>query len=180
MEKNPINLFQSQVTFSPELTLIERYLKAGRTIFLSILLGVGFVSLTGFFIIQYQMQALERERQDLYTSVTGNMTKEAMLLALRARVVSLKKIMLFQVSIAPYIDTTLLIAAPPRLSSFSLGEGSSVRIAVESKNVDEAISIVKTVIQLTDEKKIKNPTITSIILNKDGTVTTGFTYVTVL
>ncbi|MFH0749856.1 MAG: hypothetical protein V1917_03005 [Candidatus Gottesmanbacteria bacterium] len=180
MEKHPINLFQTQVTYSPTLSLMERYLRVARYVLLSFLFGVGVVTLVVFIIIRFQEQSLDRQRQALYSSVQNNMTKEAMLLALRARVTSLMKIMQFQVSIAPYIDTTLLIASPPRLTSFSLGDGSLIRIGVDAQHLEEAIDIIKTVVQLTNENKIKNPTITSIVLDKDGTVTLGFTYVIVL
>ncbi len=180
MEKNPINLFQSQVSYSPVLSMAERYLRTARYILLFILMGVGVATLSVFFVLRLQQQSLDTQRKTLFASVSENMTKEAMLLALRSRVTSLKKIMLFQVSIAPYIDTTLLIAAPPRLTSFSLGDGNSVHIAIETKTLEEAITIVKTVLRLTNENKIKNSTITSIILNKDGTVTMGFMYITVL
>lgn len=180
MEKHPINLFQSQAMYSPTLSMIERYLRMTRYVLLSLLLVIGGITLIVFFVFRVQQQSLEQRREQLFSSVQQNMTKEAMLLTLRARVSALKKIMLFQVSIAPHIDTALLIASPPQLTSFSLGDANSVSIGVESTTLEEAIDIVRTVIRLTEEKKIKNPTIVSIMLNKNATVTMGFSYVTIL
>jgi len=180
MEKNPINLFQNQVAFSPTLVVVERYLRVARYVVLSLIFGIGLLTLSIYFIFQFQKRSLDTKRQVLYQAVQKDITKEAMLLSLRARVSALKKIMAYQISIAPYIDTTLSIAAPPRLSSFSLGEGNSVHIEVDVDTITEAVSIVQTVIQLANEHKIKNPTMTSIILNKDAKVTLGFTYTVVL
>ena len=87
---------------------------------------------------------------------------------------------MYQISIAPYIDTTLLIASPPQLSAFSLGDENSIRIEVQSETVEQAISVVETVMRLTEEKKIKNPVVTSITLDKNGAVMLGFTYFVVL
>ena len=180
MENNPINLFQSQSIISPKLALLERYLRGARTFLLFIVVGVGAITLMVYFIFSLQRRTLDGQRQELFTSVKENVVKEALLLTLRARVASLKKIMTYQISIAPYIDTTLLIASPPRLASFSLGDGNSIHIGVEAQSVEEAISVVESVMQLTNENKIKNPMVTSILLNKDATVSIGFSYTVIL
>jgi len=180
MEDNAINLFQNKVTYSPKLAVIERYLRMTRSIFLLGVLGVGLLTLIVYGIFQFQQRSLETKRQTLYEAVKQDVTKEAMLIALRARVSSLKKIMTYQISIAPYIDTTLLIASPPQLSTFSLGDQNSIHIEVQSETVEQAISVVETVMTLTEEKKIKNPVVTSITLDKNGTVMMGFTYSVVL
>lgn len=180
MEKNPINLFQTQVVFSPKLLVIERYLRTARYVLLSLIFGIGLVTLIVYGIFSLQQTSLDGKRQALYAAVKQEVVKEGMLLALRSRVQALKKIMTYQISIAPYIDTTLLIAAPPRLSSFSLGEANSIHIGVNTQNVDEAITIISTVMQLTNENKIKNPLLTSILLNKDATVALEFTYTVIL
>lgn len=180
MENNAINLFQSQNTYSPKLAAIERYLRTVRYVLLFGVLGIGVLTLITFAIFQFQQRSLETKRQALYEVVKQEVTKEAMLIALRARVSALKKIMMFQISIAPYIDTTLLIASPPQLSAFSLGDGNSISIEVQAENVERAISVVQTVMKLTTENKIKNPMVTSISLDKNGTVLLGFTYSVVL
>lgn len=180
MEKRPINLFQNQMTFSPKLTVLERYLRMARNVFLYGIFGLGILTLAVYGIFFFQQRSLNTERQALYDEVKQEVTKEAMLLALRARISSLKKIMTYQISIAPYIDTALLIAAPPKLSSFSLGDANSVRITVEARNVDDAVTVVSSVISLANDRKIKNPTLTSVNLNKDATLTLGFSYITIL
>ncbi len=180
MEDNAINLFQNKVTYSPKLTVIERYLRIARSLFLFGVLGVSVLTLVVYGVFQFQQRSLEKKRQTLYEAVKQEVTKEAMLIALRARVSSLKKIMMYQISIAPYIDTTLLIASPPQLSAFSLGDENSIRIEVQSETVEQAISVVETVMRLTEEKKIKNPVVTSITLDKNGAVMLGFTYFVVL
>ena len=180
MENNPINLFQSQAIVSPKLAILERYLRGARTFLLFIVAGIGAITLIVFVIFSLQRKALDGQRQELFAIVKENVVKEALLLTLRARVASLKKIMTYQISIAPYIDTTLLIATPPSLSSFSLGDGNSIHIGVEAQNVEDAISVMQTVMQLTNDNKIKNPTVTSILLNKDATVSLGFTYTVIL
>jgi len=180
MESNNVNLFQNQSIRSPQFLLIERYLRVARIVLLAILCVGGIIVLGTFFLFRAQQQSLDRQRAQLYSIVQNNIAKEGMLVTLRARVQSLKKIMQYQVSIAPYIDTALLIATPPNLTSFSLGDASSVQISVDSATVEEAIGVVETIIRLTNEQKIKNPVVTSIVLSKDGRVTMGFVYVTVL
>jgi len=180
MESNSINLFQNQAVYSPKLALVERFLRTARYLCLAMVFGVGAITLIVYVVFQLQHRSLDAKRQDLYATVKNEVTKEAMLLSLRSRVQALKKIMTYQISIAPYIDTTLLIAAPPRLTSFSLGDANSIHIGVEAATVEEAIAVMQTVVQLANSNKIKNPTVTSILLNKDATVTLGFTYTVVL
>jgi len=180
MEQNPINLFQSQATLSPTFTIVERYLRLTRYILLYVILGIGAVTLIVYMIFRFQQQSLEVRRKQVYAIVQQNITKEAMLLTLRARVLALQKIMMYQISIAPYIDTTLLIASPPVLKSFSLESANVIRISIDASSLEEAITVVGTVVQLTKDNKIQNPNITSIVLGKDAKVTMGFTYAVVL
>jgi len=110
------------------------------------------------------------------TRIQAQTQKEARLLALRARVSALKKIMEQQISLAPYLDTTFRIALPPTLQSFSLADNSSVRISLSTNTVDEALSIVQTIITLTNERKIRNPLFTSLSMTPNGAMTFSVTY----
>lgn len=177
---NPINLFQSKAQLSPFWSVIERYLRISRAILIFILLGCGVTIISLYIFASMQKKTLQAQQTQLLTMVTQYADKEVMFRTLRARVLSLQSIMKQQISIAPYIDTTLLIAQPPALTAFSVGEKNSVSISVKMTSMDEAVKLVNTVITLTNDKKILHPILSSFSIDKDGSISVGLAYGVIL
>ena len=175
-----INLFRRSVTYSPFLAVIDRYLVMIRYILLGAVVLVGAVTLSVYLYTSRGVARLTVERARLLASITQNKEKESMLMALRARINSLSKILKNQISIAPYIDTTLTLAHPPVLTSFSLGTGNTVQISLTIPTIDDAVTIVGAIITMNAEKKISNPILTSLALDKSGKVVMGLTYAVML
>ena len=176
----PINLFQSKAELSPFWSMIEHTLEKLRIVLIFVFLGVGVSVISLYVFATMQKKTLASQQSQLMTIVTQYADKEIMLRALRARVISLQTIMKQQVSIAPYIDTTLLIAQPPTLTSFSIGEKNSVSISVKMTTMDNAVSLIQTVVTLTNTHKILHPLLTSFSIDKDGTITMGLSYGVIL
>lgn len=175
-----INLFDTKASLTPGWILAEKYLILLRQYFLGFILIAGILLVGTYGIVRLQKAKLDREEQQLATAIQSEHAKEGLLLALRARIASLKKILDVQLSVAPYIDTTLLLARPPRLTSFSIGDKNTVQISVELPDIGEAVSMMEVILQLVSENKIRNANLTSLTINKDGSVMMGIMYQVVL
>lgn len=179
-QEHSINLFQRTTAYSPALSLVDRYLRMVRFFLLGGVVLAGAVIIGVYAYTKVTVTQLEQKRTVLVTSLTGSMSKEVMLLALRARIQSLKNILQYQVSIAPYIDTTLLLAQPPVLTSFAIADKNTVSISVHLASISEAIALVGKILSLHAEHKITNPVLSSLSMDKDGTITMGLAYSVVL
>lgn len=179
-QEHSINLFQRTTAYSPALSLIDRYLGMVRFFLLGGVILISAVTIGVYAYTKVTVKKLEQERTVLVTSLTGGMPKEVMLLALRARILSLKNILQYQVSIAPYIDTTLSLAQPPVLTSFAIADKNTVTISISLRSINEAIALFEKILMLHSERKIVSPVLTSLSVDKDGAITMGLMYSVVL
>lgn len=175
-----INLFDTKANLTPKWQLVEKYLLLIRQYLLGFTIIVGVVLVVLYGVIRYRSGQLDTDQKQLFQTIQNQSVKEGLLFALRARIASLKKILDVQFSVAPYIDTTLLLARPPQLASFSIGENNTVQISVEFSDIGQAVSMMETVVKLVNENKIKNPNLTSLAVDKDGGITMGLSYSVVL
>jgi hypothetical protein len=171
-----INLFDTKASLSPGWQLVEKYLILARIYLLGFVCIGGALLVLTYGVVRVRTTQLDGQYTQLYKTIQGQSVKEGLLLALRARIASLKKILDVQFSLAPYIDTTLLIARPPELTSFSIGEKNTVQISVELPDIGQAISMMETVMILVEENKISLPNLTSLRVEKDGSIVMGITY----
>lgn len=175
-----INLFDTKASLSPTWQLVEKYLIVARQYLLGFVCIVGVVLVVVYGGIRFRTQQLDGEQTQLSQTIQSQSRKEGLLLALRARITALKRILEVQFSVAPYIDTTLLLARPPQLTSFSIGEKNTVQISVELPTIGEAVSLMETIVKLVEEQRIRTPNLTSLTVNKDGSIMMGITYSVIL
>lgn len=175
-----INLFQTKANLPPSFLLWDKYLRTAAYIGMGLLIGGGFIVWGLFVVIGMQRQVLEERRAAATDYIKSNVVKEGMILALRQRIKVVSRIMEQQVSLAPYINTTLLVAQPPKLASFTMGDQGSVNISIRAADGYEAQLYVKTLIDLVGERKVKNPILTSLVVEKDGSYLMSFSYGVIL
>ncbi len=175
-----INLFDTKASLSPTWQIIEKYLIVVRYYLLGFVCIVGVVLVVAYGVIRMRTSQLDVTEKQLFQTIQNQNMKEGMLLALRARITALKNILTVQFSVAPYIDTTLLLARPPQLTSFSIGEKNTVQISVELPTMSDAVSLMETIVKLVDENKIRIPNLTSLTVNKNGSIMMGITYSVIL
>ncbi len=175
-----INLFDTKASLTPGWQLVEQYLCVIRQYLLWSVLIVGLVFVALFGVISFRTNQLNAEQERLSQTIQNQNLKEGMLLALRARITALKNILTIQFSVAPYIDTTLLLARPPKLTSFSIGDKNTVQISVNLPDIQEAVSMMEEIVKLVDENKIRTPNLTSLTLDKDGAIVMGLSYSVIL
>jgi len=180
VSEKSINLFDTKASLSPGWQLVEQYLRIIRQYLLWSVFIVGLILVVLFSVITFRTNQLEVEQKRLSQTIQNQNVKEGMLLALRARITSLKNILNTQFSVAPYIDTTLLLAWPPKLASFSIGEKNTVQISVNLSDIGEAVSMMEEIVKLVDENKIRTPHLTSLTIDKDGTIMMGLSYSVIL
>lgn len=171
-----INLFDTKASLSPGWQLVEKYLLLIRQYLLGFVLVVGIVLVVTYSVVRFRVMQLDIDQKQFSQTIQNQSVKEGLLLALRARITSLKKILDAQLSVAPYIDTTLLLARPPELTSFSIGEKNTVQISVDLPDIGQAVSMMEGVVKLVEENKIRTPNLTSLTVDKDGFIKMGITY----
>lgn len=175
-----INLFQTKANLPANLLVWDKYLRIASYVGMALLLGGGIIVWGLFIVIGMQRQTLEDKRAQASAYIKSNVVKEGMILALRQRIKVVTRIMEQQVSLAPYINTTLLIAQPPKLASFTMGEQGSVNISIRAADGFEAQLYVKTLIDLVAERKVKKPMLTSLVVERDGSYMLSFSYGVIL
>jgi len=171
-----INLFDTKASLTPGWQMVEKYLLLTRKYLLGFVLIVGIVLVATYGVVRYRTTQLDTKQKQLSYTIQNQSVKEGLLLALRARITSLKNILDAQFSLAPYIDTTLLLARPPELMSFSIGEKNTVQISVDLPDISQAVSMMEKIVRLVEENKIRNPNLTSLAVDKDGSIKMGITY----
>lgn len=171
-----INLFDTKTSLPPSWQLVEKYLLVIRQYLLGFVCVVGIALVVAYGVVRYRLGQFDADQKQLSYTIQNQNVKEGLLLALRARITSLKKILEVQLSVAPYIDATLLLARPPKLTSFSIGEKNTVQISVELPDIGEAVSMMEVVVKLVEKNIIKNPNLTSLSVDKDGSIMMGITY----
>ena len=175
-QEKSINLFDTKASLTPVWQTVEKYLLVIRQYLLGFVLAIGIVLVVTYGVIRIRTMQLDTDQKQLSQTIQNQSAKEGQLVILRARITSLKKILDAQLSVAPYIDTTLLLARPPSLTSFSIGELNTVQISVAFPAVDQAVSMMEAVVRLVEENKIRNPNLTSLTVGKDGSIMMGITY----
>jgi hypothetical protein len=171
-----INLFDAKVSLTPIWQVIEKYLLISRQYLLGFVLIAGIALMATYGVVRFRITKLDADQKQLTQIIQTQKVKEGLLLALRARITSLKKILDVQFSVAPYIDTTLLLARPPELTSFSIGEKNTVQISVKLPTIEGAVSLMEMVVKLVNENRIRNPNLTSLSVDKEGLIMMGITY----
>lgn len=171
-----INLFDAKVSLTPIWQVVEKYLLISRQYLLGFVLIAGIALMATYGVVLFRVKQLDADQKQLTQIIQTQQVKEGLLLALRARITSLKKILDVQFSVAPYIDTTLLLARPPELTSFSIGEKNTVQISVKLPTIEGAVSLVERVVKLVNENRIRNPNLTSLSVDKEGSIMMGITY----
>lgn len=171
-----INLFDTKTSLTPVWQMVEKYLLISRQFLLGFVLIAGCILVATYGVVRFRTTQLDAEQKQLTQTIQTQKVKEGLLLALRARISSLKKIMDVQFSVAPYIDTTLLLSRPPLLRSFTIGEKNTVQISVTLPNIGDAVSLMTNVVKLVNDNSIRNPNLTSLSVDKDGSVTLGLSY----
>jgi|GEM_PF-1966387 len=179
-QRKSINLFDTKASLTPFWQLVEKSLIFLKRFLLLAVFVTGLVLVTSYVVINMRKTQLDIEQKQLSQAIQNQSVKEGLLLALRARIASLKRILDAQISLSPYIDTTLLIARPPTLGSFSIGSKNTVTISIVLPNIQDAVAMMENIVMLVNLNKIKNPILTSFTMDKDGIVKLGIAYSVIL
>ncbi len=179
MASQNINLFQTKTTLQPALVMTEKYLKVASTILLSVVFSGGLLVTLAFILFGNQRDRLLSEREQLLTQVKREVAKESLFLMVRNRLVAIDAVMASQISYAPFVDTTLKIIQTFPLASFSLGDKNSVNIAVKVSNLQEALHVLTTLLDMEAKKEITQPTLQSFTLDERA-IQIGLSFTVVL
>jgi hypothetical protein len=80
---------------------------------------------------------------------------------------------------AEIIDATSLVAIPPQLQAIVQDDQNRMALNIKVGTLEETLSMAQTVLSLHRENRIKSPQLSSLTINRDGTIAFGFSFVPV-
>jgi hypothetical protein len=179
MASQNINLFQAKTTVQPIFSFIERSVKIVALSLLSVVVSGSLMVALSFYVFGQQKDTMEAEKQQFLSRIKEYVAKESLLVMMRNRLVAVDKIVATQVAYAPYIDTTMKIIQSFSLTSFSLDPKNAVSISVSVTTMDEAMGVLKTLMDMEQRKEITTPILQSFVMDKE-TIKIGLSYFVVL
>lgn len=173
---NSINLFQSKSSRPAEFEKIEKYLLYIRYGILGCVVLAGSISGLLYFLFRGRVADLKSQKQEAIAYIEQNVVKEGRLTALHKEIERVGKIIKTQHPWVALIDTTLAIAKPPVLTHMSISGQETVQITVKVSEIPDALTVIHHMKDYLDMKKIRDPVITSLTLDKEGFFVIGFSY----
>lgn len=165
-----INLLKVRQQLSPQFVAYETHLRRAAIGFFSISLVLGILSGAGYFVSKFQVDNYVNTKNQLLADIASQQQKEALLVSVRQRIGLVSKIFPTQLPWDEAISTVLSVAQPPELTTLTVDDKQRIQMVIKLNSVDEAVGAVAKIMQLTSEKKIRSPQLTSLILNKDASV----------
>lgn len=177
MAYNEINLIKNRSVVATHFGEYERI--AQKTAWWSLLSFLLFGLLIGGIYVygRASVAQLEAKNQQLKDAISVQNIKEGILLSLKSRTLIAQKAL---DSVRPWglLFPLLLEMAPASaFQSFSVDLGGKVTTSMQVGAIEEAIDITRSAIRLTDENRIRQPELSSLVIKDDGSVAFGITFI---
>lgn len=177
MANNDINLIKNQSQVSTHLGDYEKITQKTAWWGLLLFLIVGLLVGSIYFYARVSLSQLEAENNKLNQAISAQNIKEGILLSLKTRTEIAQKAL---ESVRPWglLFPLLLRIAPAQVyNSFTVDILGHVTTTMQVDSIEEAITITRSAIVLSEEKLIKNPQLSSLIIKDDGKVTFGISFI---
>lgn len=167
---NTINLLKGSAVLTPEQVILEERLKKLSTIIASVV-GVFTLLIVIVFLIFLQRQSmLIDQKSTLIRRISLQAEKEVLVNSIKER---LNLIQLVSAKEPPWqtiVESVFAIALPPNLASVSVGNKNDLSVTVGAATIEEVKTIIDKVIELSQEKRISKPVMSSLAVAENGTV----------
>ena len=168
--KGTINLLRSSSSISPDVIEWEGKFRLVSIISLVLVVVAGFVLGVLYSVLSSQKQSLADDKSRLIQQISAQSRKQALVTNIKFRLGLLDKIFLSKRQWEPVLNVIEEVAKPPNLKSFSISDTKLVSLTLFSDTFEETKMIVDTVLKLSTEKKMRNPTLETLQVDKDGKV----------
>lgn len=180
METPAINLLRTQSVLTPEQLLILSKLRLASFIISGLFLGIGIFVGISYVAARTQLNNLENQRITIARQISQQAKKQVLLLNLQDRLPVIGKVMDAQYPWDRVIADLSLLALPPNLKTIAITQNNAITMTVQAKSLEEVSQMVRTSIQLSVDKKIRTPQISSIQISQQGTIDITLTLIPIL
>lgn len=171
-----INLLKAKTLLTPEMVVIEQQLRKTSLILLTILVLTGIFFGTGYLILRQKYASLSYERQAAMTAISGEIRKEGLLMSIKDRLASAKKIVDVYESWPVVFDLTARIAGSKK-TSFAINDKREIGLTIKTDTLEEAFIVVDQILTEESSKLLANPILNGIQYLKDGTIQLSVTFI---
>ncbi len=147
---------------------------------LGILFGIGITVGISYFVIASRAQALNNEKVDLAVQIQAQSVKEGIIISLKQRIVLAGKALSSTTNWAKLFPLLTAIAPAEAYDSLTVDGTGHVAVQFKLGSVDAVVTLVKNVIDLSDNGSLRLSQLTSFSMLADGTVQLGLTFVPML
>lgn len=163
-----INLLKTQSVLSArELILLSRLKLVGIALLIMLLTSGLFVG-TAFFAANLRLQGLENDRVTITRRIALQARKEVLLSSLKDRLPAIERVLDNQYPWNEIMSYVGQIAAVPSLTSLTMDDNSVVTLRIEATTLEDIEAMTQKLFQLTQQKKITFPGLSSLSLSKEG------------
>ncbi len=174
---NTINLIRSKTSGPAQYSAVFESLK--RASIVSVWLFLLAAAITGGLYYYYviEQRALDAERGALRLRVDQARIKEGLLVSIKDRTRIVERVLSAQRPWADMLDLIGTVIVPPELSNIAVDEQNKVGIGITAASIDEIVEPIENFIEYAQTGKIRNPQLSSIQFNKNGSVTVSLSFI---
>lgn len=175
IKSSDINLLKAKTLLTPEMVAIEEQLKKTSLILLTLLFLTGIFFGVGYLILRQKYESLSYERQAAMTAISGEIRKEGLLMSMKDRLASAKKVVDVQESWPGVFDLTARIVGSKK-TSFAINDKREIGLTIKTDSLEEAFIVIDQVLTEANSKLLANPVLNGVQYQKDGSIQLSVTF----
>ena len=165
-----INLLRTQSTLTQEELFLLTKIRTGAVIITLIILGLGFFVGMSFLAAKLRFDSLSKQRDEATKRLTIAAPKEAMLLALKSRLILVNKGLRSEYPWESILNSVAQIVTPPHLHTITVDAQNLITLDISSSSLEDIQDIVNKTSDLARQNKLKNPHIQSLTSQNSGEI----------
>ncbi len=174
---NTINLIRSKTSGSSQYETVFESLRRASMIALWVFLFTAAIAGGLYYYYINEQKALEQERGELRLRVDQAKIKEGLLISIKDRTKIVERVLAAQRPWADMLDLVGTAVVPPELSAISVDEQNKVALNITAAAIDDIIKPIDMFIEFAKSGKVRNPQLSSVQFNKNGTVTVSLSFI---
>lgn len=176
MKSSDINLLKAKTLLTPEMAAIEEQLRKTSLILLVFLFLTGIFFGVGYLILRQKYASLSYERQAAMTAISGEISKEGLLMSLKDRLTIAGKVVDIQESWPGVFDLTARIVRNKK-TAFAINDKREIGLTIKTDSLEEAFFVVDQILTEESSKMLANPVLNGVQYQKDGSIQLSVTFI---
>jgi hypothetical protein len=174
--RRTINLVSTKQSIPSWVKSFDQYLVMVNIVSIVVIALAAIVTTGGLVWSSMRVENATREKDRLISGLKQYESKESKYFLLKNRLAVIEKILKSQDPFTSHLDTAMQIAVPPQLASFSLTDKREVQIQVVVGSIVEGRAVIDKIHALVNEKRIINPSLTTVGMDGSGGLKLGVLY----